>query len=90
VLHEVREAAPRQRLVRLAGAEHEDGAGPPARRGAVDRQPVQLHPLEGGQPSYQCTPFIRCASAIASPDAFSSLPSPPLSPRAAVESGNTL
>jgi short-subunit dehydrogenase len=36
---------------------------------------------------YQCTPRIRCASAVASPDARST---PSLSPLAAEDSGNTL
>src|SRR3954454_20536471 len=42
--------------------------------------------------SYQCTPRMRCASATASPEAFSSSleGAPPLSPFAAEESGKTL
>ena len=41
----------------------------------------------GRSAAYQCTPFIRCESAIASPEAFSSSSFFPL---AAADSGNTL
>ena len=94
----VRSSIARTRVAGYQAIAEQDVAHP-VRRGEVgvrrhgsEALPLRLTRQEeersdNRQRSYQCTPFMRCAIAIASPEAFS--PSP-FSPLAAEESGKTL
>jgi hypothetical protein len=74
-------SAPAARKRPHCSSPHQSGIPVPAGRRGADTDP------ESASGPYQCTPRMRCASAIASPEAGWSAPA---SPRAAAESGNTV